>query len=354
MQGLIEAPEVRQASAAPNLFDLMPYRRTRGAVPAWLLTWADPSFAVVYRGLHECGRRFADFLLSAGGREPSEPDSSVTVHRHLDGADAVAELGDGTAIVLVERVERQERFHRLDAMRARLSDRYGSENLCPVFIELGNQPNHAAAHAAGFQVVERRALLSHARDWFSPGFRSAVLVEYYDHMQSIEQATHEWRIRRADAWCDRGWQGFLSALSGHLEHASWGRLDRVEGRPWGMRWNWRHRPDAPVSYFLRTEGDDLCFRLCMQRYDFAALSEGRDAWREALMASARSAGLELTEPDRPGWRISETVCVLPDFRRFDADGVLDFEATLEIVRTADAVYEEACTALGAVSTGGRP
>ena len=67
---------VQRRPHTPNLFDLMPYRRVRGAFPAWLLSWAD----------------------------------------------AAAILDTGTVVLLLERLNGQDPIHRLDGLRARFAE----------------------------------------------------------------------------------------------------------------------------------------------------------------------------------------------------------------------------------------
>jgi hypothetical protein len=346
-----DTPRLPQA----NLFDLAPYRRIRGAVPAWLLSWADadPVYAAAHRHLHERGREFLAFLLAAGGRDAPDPDACVTVHRGLDGADLVALVDDGTALVVVERAERRLSYHQLDRIRARLAGRFGPENLCLVYLELGNQPSHAAIRAAGFHVVGRRELLSHGRGWWQSGLRHAILEEYYDHLQGIEQTFHDWRRKPPDGWSDRNWQGFLSALQDRFGDGTWGRLDRAEGRPWALWWNRRRRPQSPLSYLLRIEGERICFRLCLARYETGLLVEARATWLEHLRDAADKAGVPLSVPERPGWRSTQTVCQVEDYLRLGADGRLDFEETLAVVRQAERVFEAGCAGVGAVAGWGR-
>ena len=108
---------VQRRPHTPNLFDLMPYRRVRGAFPAWLLSWADAAHADAHPGLHTCARVFLDALLAAGGRELPADSRHIAVHRNLDGADVAAILDTGTVVLLLERLNGQGPIHRLDRLR---------------------------------------------------------------------------------------------------------------------------------------------------------------------------------------------------------------------------------------------
>ena len=113
---------VQRRPHTPNLFDLMPYRRVRGAFPAWLLSWASAAHADAYPGLHACAREFLDALLTAGGRELKPECRLLEVHRNLDGADVAAILDTGTVVLLLERLNGQDPIHRLDRLRARFAE----------------------------------------------------------------------------------------------------------------------------------------------------------------------------------------------------------------------------------------
>jgi hypothetical protein len=325
----------------------MPYRHVRGAFPAWLLSWADASHADSHPGLHACAREFLGALLAAGGREPSPDYRRVEVHRNLDGADVVAVLDNGTVLLLLEELDGQGPIDRLDRLRARFADEYGPGNLCPICLELGVQSSDAWIRAAGFDLFGRRQLLDHARGWFEPGVRHAILVEYYDFLQSIENALHSWRTRPSHAWSDRSWQGFLLEVRARINAGGWGNTRGPAGEPWRLWWGWQNHPSEPITYLLTLESERLIFGLHQHRFDAEALVAARSAWLEAIADAARGSGLELVAPERPGWRRRQAVCRLPEYRSFGDDGCVDLEATLATIGAAQRVFEAACAVVGA-------
>ena len=178
--------------------------------------------------------------------------------------------------------------------------------------------------------------------------RNALLVEYYDHLQSIENAVHSWRWRPAPAWCDRSWQGLLLEVRARIGAASWGNARGPAGEPWRLSWGWRNHPSEPLGYQLGIENERLIFGLHQHRYDGAQLDAARSAWLEAIKDASRGSGLDLVPPERPGWRRHQAVCWLPEYRTFGEDGCLDLEATLATVHEAERVFEAACATVGAV------
>ena len=108
---------------------------------------------------------------------------------------------------------------------------------------------------------------------------------------------------------------------------------------------WRLPQDNSVDcgQYLQLEEGKLCFKIWVKNPgDRATL---RQKWYEIIKQCGREHGLKLDKPARFGNGEYMTVCQLypkkEDYRATNEEGVIDMEKTIQILKRAETVLDEA-------------
>jgi hypothetical protein len=64
-------------------------------------------------------------------------------------------------------------------------------------------------------------------------------------------------------------------------------------------------------------------------------------WRSRILSSAQRAELDVRRPGRLRMGTTMTVAILGEYRKTDADGNLDLDGTVEALRQAERVLDDA-------------
>jgi hypothetical protein len=239
----------------------------------------------------------------------------------------------------------------LDQVRKRFPPpRYA---VAPIYLKTGDQCSYDEVRRAGWSCFLRRDLLDVLRGGSQRlGVRNAIFDDFLAYLQGIDDAVRAFRERPLAAWDRACWVGFYTALQDHLSGVWWNLVKPPRALPFmGLGWHWRggRFRDSDVARFLHLEESRLCFKLEVKPKDKALRADAWREWRDAVVAAAPAAGLEV-EPGkfRPGtWM---TVAQLKGYRQADEQGLVDLEKTVAFLREAERVQDAALARLGAAST----
>ena len=106
---------------------------------------------------------------------------------------------------------------------------------------------------------------------------------------------------------------------------------------------WHFKGDDGVQPYLQLEQEKFCFKIWVKVKDHAKRAEIRNRWHNVLMAESKKHGISLGRPPRFGNGAYMTVAVLDgEYRLTDAKGLVDVEATCDLLRKAGKFLDACC------------
>lgn len=321
----------------PNLFAYATSELSQDAVIAWLAAWADPSTASADSGLHALGRSFLQAIFAKHGKSRPEVIHSIKVRRQHLNIDVLVTLNDTIAILIEDKIgsiQHSDQLRRYTQALAR--EQTPPQLTLPVYVQTGDQCSYHAVAKAGYVLIKRSEMIALLGDYLQSGGTDSIARDFHDRLVQIEGWVMSFRTHALDKWGWHAWQGFFLALQSVLENVGWDYVANPSGGFQGLWWHWYEGEDS--NQYLQLQEDRLCFKISVK--DRSRRGERRHHWHQRILKAARELGQPVIKPARLGSGESMTVALYDgEYRVLNAEGVLDFDATLARLRDAQAVLD---------------
>lgn len=316
----------------PNLFEHARSELTQDAFLAWLLSWADPKYESIDPPLHEAGRRFVELLLGRADLTDCPIRGSVTVHTQSHRVDILAEIGDDLVILIEDKVDAGIHGDQLARYSTWADESFTGRTVVSVLLTVGELSSLKAAEEAGWAILRRRDILQLLRR-HAPETGNAIFHDFLTHLEQVDSAVRAYSCTPPAEWGWRAWTGFYQELQSRLDSARWEYVPKGDF----LALYWGDWAVGESSVYLQLQRSELAVRVSVHpNADRRLLRDGLVA---ALMGSGESDDLQ--RPSRLGIGNTMAVAVLPEYRRTGPDGLVDVDATLELLRnTARLVGEK--------------
>jgi hypothetical protein len=190
-------------------------RLLQDAVPWWMLAWAEPDRAEVDGELHQLGQAFVTALFRVAGIDRPDGPSAPTIHRQLEKVDVVAFVGTRHVVLIEDKVDSKQHSDQLRRYPRVFGEKYPHLTQVCVYVTNGDQDDLHNVRDAGWAVMRRIDLLNVLRHTRS---ENAILVDFRDHLERIEQAVQSFRTKPPGSWgrCDDARKGLFAAIQERL------------------------------------------------------------------------------------------------------------------------------------------
>ncbi|PSF11785.1 hypothetical protein C7H09_05870 [Marinobacter fuscus] len=315
----------------PNLFRYATSELSQDAFIAWLLSWANPQYASADPYLHVCAKRLIGAFFEKHGR--AVPDfSSVVVTPQDERIDVLCVLDEKFAIIIEDKTNTCEHSDQLTRYLTKVKERdYEPENVLAIYLKTGDQSHYNDVYRKGFQPFLRRDLLAVLESGAQTP--SDIFHCYLEWLRHLEARVEAYRTKPLQSWGWHAWIGFYKALKEHLGEGDWGYVPNQSG---GFLGFWIYFRDIAHVQLANTSENtcELRFRIGVE--DAAQRRALRREWFAKISHHAGEFGLRARKPTRFGHGRSMVVAVLDreDFRQPDANGLLDMDATAQLIRQA--------------------
>jgi hypothetical protein len=314
----------------PNLFSHATSELSQDAVLCWLLKWSDPSHSNDDVHLHRLGSRLVTALFHCAGKH-NVPAGRVEILRQIDGMDIVALIGVGDVILIEDKIHSSEHSNQLERYREAIKRLYPERDVLPVYLKTGEQASFDGAEAAGWHVFKRRDLLAVLRT--AGDAQSDVIRDFRDHLERLQSEVASFKTLPPKSWQGLAWQGFFEVVKEKFPDARWNYVANQNGGFMGLWWSWHSVPGGQL--YLQLEQDHLVAKVEPEADDSAERAVLRDRWSHRVIAEVSP--LRFSRPPRFGNGATMTVAVSIDpYLQLKPDGLLDLDATLEVLRKAAA------------------
>jgi len=260
----------------------------------------------------------------------------LKIDRQMDNIDIVVTLDGSTAICIEDKRGSREHSNQLTRYLSVLEKKgFARSDILPVYVQTWDQGSFDAVLNAGFKVMSRKDLLALLQGYLNSGGDNAIARELHDHLSGLDSKFESYLSRPARQWDHFAWMGFYSELRKRMGTGEWCYVPNPSGGFIGFWWGWEARAAGPEPY-LQLEQEKLCFKI--DAPDEADLRLARAEWAQGIREAAALEGLPVRKPSRWGLGKTMTVQVYDgDYRRLDADGRLDMDATLDLLQSASKV-----------------
>jgi hypothetical protein len=319
----------------PNLFTFATSELSQDAIVAWLLAWADPSHAHHDVALHGTAVALLKRLIDLCGLRCPDQILSVIVGRQYQKIDIVAVVNQRLALCIEDKINTSEHSDQLPRYRAIMEASFGKGNVGCVYFKTGDQGSYKSVTDAGFVPFGRTDILDVLRSGRDLGLRNHIIEEFVEYLESWDAAVRSFRAVHPAEWARdrRRWIGFFLALQERLKDANWGYVANASGGFMGLWWHWKD------NKYLQLEEAKLCFKL--QTKDVGSARTQRDEWYERLMQASAKSDMKLKRSRFRCGKFITVAVATGDYRMAGSDGKLDLDSTVNTLRAAEAILDDA-------------
>lgn len=278
----------------PNFFRYATSELSQDAFLAWLIRWADDSYASVDAEMCQLGKSLLLSLLKDGDVEEIHTAKSKRQWKHID---VYVKFNENSVLAIEDKIGTSKHDDQLNRYRKEVEKESLKLGRKPyfVYIKTENEPKSVLAQAekAGYKIVCREDLLNVLNQYSG---QNQIVTDFRANLQRIEDAIQGFCSKAVKEWKKYEWQGFYKELEKHVDVGSWSYVANPAGGFWGLWWN--YAGGEGVRMYLQFEQERLCVKIECKDADEAA--KARQKYYKILMSKAKEAGIKVTKPARFG------------------------------------------------------
>lgn len=338
---------------APNIYEYATSELSQDAFICWLLSWADPKAREYCKELHIAGQEFLSLILSLNKEQIPAEIKSVKIEKQYQHIDVLCIVNGAIAILIEDKVGSTEHSGQLNRYLVKLTDdkAYGHCKIIPVYVQTGDQSNYDEVSEAGYSILHRQGLLKclESTSGKIASQRSDIFRDYSKCLRQIEDEVESYKSVQFSEWESNGrsWIGFYKNLQHVLKsegtwdtEASWDYVPNAQGGFWGLWWHFKKDEKEKCTSYLQIEQSKLCFKISVD--DANERRELRQMWCEKILEQAHALAMNIKRPARFGYGQYMTVAEFAEeFPKLMADGVLNFDKTMQVLKTAESILDKA-------------
>lgn len=321
----------------PNLFEFATSELSQDAFICWLISWAKPEMASFDSELHEVGKRLLLKFYELAEKKAPDRFEKIEVNKQSKRIDILVTVNGTDKIIIEDKTDTNEHSEQLRRYKDLIvAENPSLENIICIFFKTGEQSNFETVKQDGYCLFLRKDFLNILESGHL--VKNSIFVDFYQYLKNLDQHYLSYLTKAPRDWYWGSWQGFYSELKRrHIVDGNWSYVPNPSGGFWGFWWHWRKWHEASHVY-LQLENEQLCFKIQVDE------QEGRSKLRDACSKTLISlGGGRLVRPAHMGKGKYMTVAHLScgDYRCSDRDGKLDWIKTLEILKEAEALLNNA-------------
>ena len=314
---------------SPNIFDFATSELSQDAVIAWLISFAQPSYASTEQSLHSVGNSLLRLLL---GENQNLEIQSVKVGRQWKKIDVWAEVNDNLFLIVEDKTNTFLHDNQMERYRETALKEYGdSRKIVCAYIKSGNDSLKTIREIrdAGYVAVERDDILQCLNQYKGT---NSIVIHFKDYLLNLENRTNSFWNTPLSTWCWQAWEGFYRELERRLDIDDWSYVSNPSGGFIGIWWHWVDFDDRVRMYLQIESPEKLCVKIECP-YDRDNRGSVRDRYYYLLAEKARELGYDrLHHPARFGNGSYMTIGVV-DLKDIIDEPVIDMEKTIRILKS---------------------
>lgn len=326
---------LEQSKDLPNIFSFATSELSQDAMFAWIIQWANPNYREKDKSLFDTAQSFVKLLLGSNDFKIK----SIEVGRQWQNIDIWSEINDNTFLIIEDKTNTSIHDDQLDRYKEIVQKEYKGkrENLQFVYIKTGNEPLSTLKEieGKGYRTISRLNIINCLKQYTGNNF---LLLNYIEHLESIEKETQSFRNLPVSQWGWYAWQGFYKELELKLDISSWDYVANPAGGFLGAWWYFTPIPQG--NMYLQFEEEKLCFKIYYEGK--RERSEVRNEQHDKLLKVAKLTNhSEISKPKRFGAGQYMTIAVVDPDYLFGKKEV-DIDKVVEKLKEYQKLIEECC------------
>jgi hypothetical protein len=325
----------------PNLFHYATSELSQDAILCWLLSWADNKHKADDPILHELGRNFLNSICECTHEKYPGNYQSIEIRQQDGGIDILCLVNGDIALIIEDKVGSKQHSDQLARYKQHVIKMgFSSDKIISVYLQSRDQSDYSEVLKHGYSVYERRDILKvlESSSGRAAQDKSDVVASYTSYLRQIEDEVQSFNTLPPKDWSGESWKGFYTELQKTLEDARWDYVANPSGGFLGFWWHFLG--DDQCEQYLQIEQDKFCFKIWVK--DQEKRRELREHWHQRILEVCSRHGLKAKRPDRFGNGNYMTVAILDqDFRIVNERNQIDLPRTLELLKKAESVLDDA-------------
>lgn len=328
----------------PNLFHFATSELSQDAFLCWLLSWAKPECGEPWSNLHQVGCDLLSLIYRKANRAMPDKLTSLNVERQSANIDILCVINGDTAILIEDKVGSKQHSNQLAIYKEHVIGKleFAPEKVVLIYVQTGDQSDYDEVVKQGYQALSRPELLSVLESETAKIAResSDILDCFSLHLRQVEDDVQSYLVLPLEKWTWNSWKGFYSHIQTTLGQGNWDYVSNANGGFLGF-W-WYFTGDEICEVYLQLEQEKFCFKIVppadQDRYNLG------NEWSARIIKHSENRGLRSTRPSRIRRGDYMTVAILAEeFRKVNADGLIDLAATIKVLQSAQQVIDECLT-----------
>ncbi|MBM7649260.1 hypothetical protein JOC78_002213 [Bacillus ectoiniformans] len=315
----------------PNLFRFATSELSQDAFLCWLMSWAEPAFRSVDLPLHDTAQAFIRAIFTAHNQ--TMPDiKSITITRQFKSLDILTVINEKFAILIEDKTYTKDHSDQLMRYRKAVTEWNSKLVQLPIYYKIADQSHYRSCDIAGYFPLTRREMLALLENGVKSGVKNSILLDYYQHLQNLQNKVDAYLTQRVEKWDAFAWQGFYQELQREI-NGNWDYVNNRSGGFWGFWWggNTNH------PYHFQLEEQRLCVKLnVMPGQDRRAM---RKDWLNRVLSTAKEKGLPLQRPAKLGNGDTMTIAVMTDYLEMNQHGLVDVGRTIDKLQAITVAFD---------------
>ena len=351
------------STSRPNIFKYATKELSQDAMICWLIDWSKKKNIQKNKALHACGRGFVQALLGKHKTAMHEEIESAEIKQQDHSIDVLARINGKHVLLIEDKTQTGDHDRQLQRCYEAVRDKkttlgeVDKGDIYPIYLKTGNQPLadvqrieriEIEGAKKKYKVFQRSDFLAVLNDYHGS---NPILTDFKAYLQEMEDDTYSfinWKKAERKSWSWGSWQGFYRRLEEALTLKErsvwwgWGYVSNPSGGFLGFWWHWI-KLGGEDGLYLQLENDDakLHFKVCVA--DKEKRYEMKDKWHK-LIYEAGEGFVCRPKVMRVGHTM--TVAQWKDWLAFDSSGKLDIYNTVEHLKSAEKVLEDAVKMAG--------
>lgn len=317
------------------------------------MDWANKKYADVNSELHNTGQEFVRALFSKHSYSGPKEIISVDPRKQVSSIDVLVEVNEEYVILIEDKTETKQHGGQLSRYHGQVLEKSNNvvpnvnvtkEKFFPIFLKTGSMSKIDEKYIEKlpldppYRVFNRQDFIKAVSRFKG---ESEILKDFICYLECREADFQSWKNTKPDDWSWEAWEGFYRKLECNLDEVFWwGYAPNKAGGFMGLAW-----PNAEtiegVSIYLQIEHGPVVFKIAVE--EKSNQREKRALWHNRILELAGEKGMKnVVKPKRFGTGQHMTVAVFePGWRKVGSDGLLDYEATIEVLKKLEDFFRSA-------------
>ncbi|WP_234400678.1 PD-(D/E)XK nuclease family protein [Virgibacillus senegalensis] len=308
----------------PNLFQFATSELSQDAFLCWLTAWSDQAYRSLNRPLHDAGVEFISEIFHVHDI-PAPVTDSIEIIRQFKSLDILAIINDTYAILIEDKTYTKNHSNQLQRYRDAIQEAYPHLIQLPIYYKIADQSHYRSVVDAGYVPFKRPMMLTILKNGVDKGIDNTIFLDYYRHLQNLDDNVSSFRTKPLKEWDDHAWQGFYQEIQKEID-GDWGYVHNRSGGFWGFWWNSKLNKRC----YMQLEQETLCVKVVAREDE--KRSKLRTEVLSDILEESEKQGLHLKRPARLGNGKTMTIAQRTDYIQWNEDGTVNIRETIDLLK----------------------